>query len=117
MKESISVTKTFNFALRVIALYKNLIEQKEYILSKQLLRSGTSIGAQISESEYAQSRADFIHKFSIAIKEANETIYWLRLLYSSSLIDDSQYNDLLNDCTEILKILTASLKTAKSNKN
>jgi four helix bundle protein len=82
MKENIIKNKSFDFALRIVKLYQYLVEEKkEYILSKQLLRSGTSIGAMVRESEYAESKADFIHKLYIALKEANESLYWLELLY------------------------------------
>jgi four helix bundle protein len=84
MRDNLIKKKSFNFALRIINVYKYLIdEKKEFVLSKQLLRSGTAIGALVRESEYAESKADFIHKLSIALKEANESEYWLELLYHS----------------------------------
>ena len=92
MKENIVKNKSFEFALRIISLSKYLQEEKhEYILSKQCMRSGTSIGANIRESEHAESKADFIHKLSISLKEANETQYWLELLYKSDYIDETAY--------------------------
>jgi four helix bundle protein len=90
-------------------------EHKEYVLSKQVLRSGTSIGANIEESIHAQSKPDFVHKLSIAQKEASETNYWLRLLRDSDYINAKLAASIINDCEEIQKLLTASIKTAKSN--
>ena len=108
--------KSFAFALRVVKLYQYLVEQKkEYVLSKQLLRSGTAVGALIREAEQAESKADFIHKMAIAQKEANETDYWLELLYQSSLLDEKQYNSIINDCSEICKMLASILITSKKN--
>jgi four helix bundle protein len=107
--------KSYKFALRIIKLYKFLTEEKkEYVLSKQILRSGTSIGANITEANQAQSTADFIHKMSIAHKEAFETEYWLCLLRDSEYITEKQSESLINDCNELQKILTASIKTSKS---
>ena len=108
--------KTFNFALRIVKVYKDLcIEQKEFVLSKQLLRSGTAIGALQRESEYAESKPDFIHKLGIAQKECNETLYWLELLFGSEYITNDMYISLKSDAEELLKMLTSSIKTAKSN--
>ncbi len=87
--------------------------KKEFTLSKQVLRSGTSIGASIREAEFAQSDLDFIHKFSISLKEANETIYWLELLKDTEFIDSRLYESLYKDCDEIISILIASIKTLK----
>jgi len=114
MKKSIIKDKSFDFALLIIQLYKEMKSQDEYILSKQLLRSGTSIGANVNESLAAESKADFIHKMSIASKEARETLYWLELLDISQLatIDYSEYKD---KCIEIVKILTSIVKTSKTN--
>jgi len=110
--------KSYDFALRVIKAYKYLtIEQKEFVLSKQMLRSGTAVGALIRESEYAQSNADFIHKLSIALKEANETEYWLNLLKDSSFIDIKSFESVSNDCVELIKMLTAIIKTSKQKKS
>ncbi|NNE98704.1 MAG: four helix bundle protein [Pyrinomonadaceae bacterium] len=113
-QENILKEKSYKFALRVIRLYKHLsLEQKEYVLSKQVLRSGTSVGANVTEGNQAQSRSDFIHKMSIALKEASETEYWLCLLRDSSYLTESQSESLIVDCNELQKILTASIKTAK----
>ncbi len=115
-KENILKDKSYKFALRIISLYKFLVEKKkEFVLSKQTLRSGTSIGANITEGNQAQSRADFIHKLSIAHKEAFETEYWLCLLRDSEYITKKQAESLIIDCNELQKILTASIKTAKNN--
>ncbi|MEK7723180.1 MAG: four helix bundle protein [Acidobacteriota bacterium] len=109
--------KSYSFALRIVKLYKHLAEEKkEFVLSKQVLRSGTSIGANITEGNQAQSKPDFIHKLSISHKEAFETEYWLCLLRDSEYITEKQANSLLEDCKELQKILTISLKTAKNNK-
>lgn len=98
MRENIIKTKSFNFAIRIVKLYQHLTEtKKEFILSKQLLRSGTSIGANIRESEHGQSKSDFIHKLSISLKEANESDYWLDLLFQTNYIDELQYNSLKLD--------------------
>ena len=117
MKDNIIKSKSFSFALRIIKLYQYLqVEKKEFILSKQLLRSGTSIGAMIRESEQAESKADFIHKLAIAQKEANETEYWIELLYQSGYIDKHQYESIFYDITEIRKLLTSIIKTSKKRK-
>jgi four helix bundle protein len=116
MKESILREKSYQFALRIIKLYKFIsIEKKEFVLSKQILRSGTSIGANIEEANQAQSKTDFIHKLAIAQKEAAETNYWLRLLRDSEFLTDKQAESLLIDCEELQKILTSSIKTSKEN--
>ena len=106
--------KTRAFAINIINCYKFLIEeQHEYVLSKQLLRCGTSIGANARESKNAQSRNDFLSKLCIALKEADETDYWLDLLHATDYIDDDQYDSLAKDCSEIIKILTSIIKTLK----
>ena len=103
------------FALRIIRLYNYLKEEKQvYVLSKQLLRSGTSIGANIRESVNAQSRMDFINKLNIALKEANETEYWLELLHESDYLDDKQFESIYNDCGKLAATLTKIIKTTKS---
>ena len=113
-KENIVMNKSYAFALRMIKLYKFLnTEQKEFILSKQALRSGTAIGALIRESEHAQSKADFIHKMSIALKEANETEYWLMLLKDSDFISENSFNSIIDDCRELIKLLISIIKTSK----
>lgn len=110
--------KSFNFALRIVKLYKHLYkEEKEFILSKQILRSGTAIGAMQRESEHAESKADFIHKLSIAQKECNETLYWLELLYRSAYITDIAYQSIYNDAEELIKLLTSIIKSTKSSSN
>ena len=107
--------KSFKFALRIIRLSRYLQkEYHEYVLSKQILRSGTAIGALIRESKYAQSKADFLHKLAIALKEANETKYWLELLWQSEYIDDAMYSSIEPDIDELLKLLISSTKTIKS---
>lgn len=114
MKENIIKTKSYAFALRVIKLYKFLsIEKKEYILSKQILRSATSIGANVEEADAGQSKRDFIAKLQISLKESKETHYWLRLLRDSDFIDENQSESLITDCNEIIYILTSILKSAK----
>ena len=115
-KENIIGTKSKSFALRIINFCKLLDEKKEYIISKQLFRCGTSIGANVRESNNAQSTADFINKLSIALKEADETSYWLELLVESEIIDQQQYEELIIDVKEIIAILTSSIKTLKSKK-
>lgn len=118
MKQSILKDKSKTFALRTIRLYKYICEEKhEYVLSKQLLRSGTSIGANIAESFYGQSEADFISKLSIAQKEASETIYWLELLHESEYLNSTEFNSIHDDAEEIIKLLTSSIKTVKSKHN
>lgn len=110
--------KSFNFAIRIVKLYKYLNEEKkELILSKQILRSETSIGAMVSESEHSESKSDFIHKLSIAQKEANETLYWLKLLYMTDYISQNAYESINEDASELMKIITASIKTAKQSIN
>jgi len=116
MSENILQNKTYKFAIRIVNLYKYLCEQKrEYIMSKQILKSGTSIGALNREAEFAQSKLDFIHKLSIALKEANETIYWIDLLKETNYITVKMYESIKNDCEEIIKLLISSVKTAKKN--
>ena len=106
--------KSRTFAIEIINCYKYLIEeQHEYVLSKQLLRSGTSIGANTRESKNAQSRNDFLSKLNIALKEADETDYWLDLLHATDYLNDEMYDALANDCNEIIKILTSIIKTLK----
>ena len=103
------------FAIRIIKLYKYLQENKQvYVLSKQVLRSGTSIGANVRESVNAQSRMDFINKLSIALKEANETEYWLELLHESDYLNEDEFTSLYNDCGKIAATLTKIIKTTKS---
>ena len=115
MKEIIVRDKAFKFAVRIVRLNIYLRETKrEYVLSKQILRSGTSIGANIEEATGGVSTADFIYKLSIAYKEARETHYWLRLFHETGLIDDKIFKSLEKDCTEILKILYTIIKNLKN---
>lgn len=116
-KENILQEKSYGFALRVVRAYKHLtVEQKEYVLSKQALRSGTSVGANITEATQAQSKQDFIHKLAIALKEAVETEYWFRLLRDGDFLTVPQAESLIIDCKELQRILTSSIKTAKAKK-
>ncbi len=116
-KENIVMNKSYVFALRIIKLYKYLtVEQKEYILSKQVMRSGTAIGALIKEAEHGQSKADFIHKMSIALKEANETTYWLELLRDGQYITQSMFKSIYPDAEEIVKLLVKIVKTSKKTR-
>ena len=111
------INKCIAFSVKINKLRKNLREkQHEYNNSDQIQRSGTSIGANYSEACDAESKADFVHKMTIALKEANETIYWLKVLYGSDLIEREQYEDLMHDVEEIYRVLTASIKTAKERK-
>jgi four helix bundle protein len=114
--DNIIKRKSLQFALEIIKIWRLLQEEnKEYILSRQILRSWTSIWANIAESEHAESKPDFIHKMNIALKEANETEYWLELLYQSKYINDDVYLSLKNPLIEILKILTSIIKSSKTN--
>ncbi len=112
MRNNIILEKSKLFALEIIGLYKFLTDQKkEFVLSKQILRSGTSIGANVKEAVVAQSKADFYSKLHISLKEANETEYWLELLYESQYIDEKSFNSIYSDNKELLKILTSIIKT------
>lgn len=116
MKDNIVVDKSFKFAVRIVNLYKYLCEnKKEYVLSKQLLRSGTSIGANIREAVQGQSKKDFLSKMNIALKEASETEYWIELLLETNYLAKREGNSILEDCIEIKKILHSIVKTSKSN--
>ncbi len=116
MKNNIIRDKSFDFAIRIVNLYKYLTDNKrEFILSKQLLRSGTSIGALVRESEHAESKADFIHKLSIALKEANETDYWIDLLHKTDYLTKNEYESIKNDVIELLSLLVSIIKTSKKN--
>ena len=106
--------RSFQFAIRIVNLYKYLqAEKKEYVLAKQLLRCGTSIGANVAEAQQAQSRADFISKLNIALKESYETNYWIRLLYETQYLSQEQYQSILTDCKELERLLISIIKTAK----
>ena len=114
--DNIIEEKSFRFAVRIVNLNKHLqTNKKEFVLSKQLLRSGTSIGANISEAQQAQSRADFLSKLEIALKEASETKYWLRLLYATEYLTADQFESMHQDCSEIEKILVSIVKSTKKN--
>jgi four helix bundle protein len=116
MAKSVLRDKSYLFAIRIVKLSQYLqSERKEYVLSKQLLRSGTAIGALIREAEFGQSKPDFIHKLSIALKEANETEYWLLLLKDTHFIDDSSYKGIADNCSELIKMLVSSINTARKN--
>ncbi|MEM7486257.1 MAG: four helix bundle protein [Bacteroidota bacterium] len=113
-RENVIQTKSFDFALNIVRLVKKLQnEQKEYVLSKQVLRSGTAIGAMIREAEHAESKKDFTHKMSISLKEANETRYWLDLLYKSDFMEAGNYQMLNDEITQILRILASIVKSSK----
>jgi len=112
-KENIIVQKSYAFALQIIQLYKCLTEKKEFVLSKQILRSGTSIGANIHEAVASESKKDFIHKLGIALKESRETSYWLNLLNDSSYITNEEFNRLINSCDELIRILNSIILTTK----
>ena len=112
--DNIIEDKSFRFAIRIINLYKYLCRtKKEFVLSKQLLRAGTSIGANVAESQQAQSRADFISKLSIALKETSETKYWLRLLKATDYLTDEESRSIYADCIELEKLLVTILKSTK----
>jgi len=118
MKESVLKVKSMNFAVRIVNLYKYLqTTKKEFVLSKQVLRSGTSIGANIAESESAISDKDFLAKVYISLKECSETKYWLELLYKTEYIDEQQYESIQADCVELQKIMTATTKTLSKRLN
>lgn len=111
----IKVDKSEKFAIKIVNCYKYLsTERSEYVMSKQLLRCGTSIGANIAEAVYGESNLDYIHKLSISQKEASETLYWLRLLFSTSFLPIDLYTELKRDCEELLYIITAIITTLKS---
>ena len=114
MTDSIIFTKSKAFSLRIVRLYKYLRDRRESVISKQILRSGTSIGANVAESRYAHSMADFTSKLQIVLKEAAETQYWLELLRDAELVkSDKAFTSLCDDCTELIKLLTSRVKTAK----
>jgi four helix bundle protein len=115
-KPNVIREKSYQFALKIMSLYSEMNGQKEYVLSKQLLRSGTSIGANVTEATAAQSRKDFISKMSISSKEARETHYWLRLLKDSDLFKEIDFSSALADCEELIKILTSIVKTAQETR-
>ena len=114
MKENVLKSKSYLFAIRIVKLSQYLQQsKKEFVLAKQILRSGTAIGALIREAEYGQSKLDFTHKLSIALKEANETEYWICILNDTGYIDIKEFESISADCKELLKLLIASIKTTK----
>ena len=114
MSDSIIKNKSFSFAIRIINLYKFLVENKrEYVLSKQLLRSGTAVGALVREAQNAESSADFVHKLGVAQKENDETLYWLELLFETNYLDENEYNSIQNDANELLKMIRSAILTSK----
>jgi len=114
MSESIVKTKSFQFAVRVVNFYKLLVSgRKEFVMSKQLLRSGTSVGANVREAINAQSPADFVNKLSISQKECDETLYWLELLKETNYVNETEFTSMHNDATEILKIIRSIILTTK----
>jgi four helix bundle protein len=114
--DNIVAVKSYKFAVRIVKLFKYLkSEHNEYVLSKQILRSGTAIGALVRESEFAQSKADFTHKMYIALKEANETDYWIDLLHDTDYLNENMYQDIKKDIKEVIKLLVAITKTCKEN--
>ena len=116
MTKNIIYDKSYSFALRVVKLSNYLKnEHKEFVLSRQVLRSGTAIGALIKEAQFAQSKADFIHKLSIALKEANETDYWINILYDSNYLNKKMYDSLTVDVKEIISLLVSIVKSSKNN--
>ncbi len=116
MKENIVKDKSYNFSLRIIKLYKHLMDEKnEFVLSKQVLRCGTSIGANIEEAVGGQSKKDFINKIAIAYKEARECHYWIRLLKDSSFIESRSAGSLLNDCEELIKLTGKIISSSKKS--
>ena len=118
MKQNEVKAKSLDFAKRIVRLYQYLCEEKrEFVMSKQLLRSGTSIGANIAEAQYGSSRKDFCNKLYIALKECAETIYWLELLYSCDYLTEKEHSSLHRDCEELLKILTSITKSVKESDN
>jgi len=118
MKENIVKIKSFAFAVRIIRLYQYLVNtKKEFVLSKQLLRSGTSVGAMVREAEHSESTNDFKHKLAIAQKEINESIYWLELLVETDYLTKEQFETLNNDAIEIIKLITSIIKSVKAKNN
>jgi len=118
MRENIILNKSKALALRIIRMYKYLCdEKKEFVLSKQVLRSGTSIGANVREANRSQSKKEFVAKLNISLKEADETIYWLELLHESDYLDDDTFNSIYTDTEELVKLLVSIIKTTKANLN
>ncbi|MBP5419117.1 MAG: four helix bundle protein [Bacteroidales bacterium] len=118
--DNIVKDKSLSFGIRIVRMVRHLLKTctyAEHPIFTQILKSGTSIGANIREAEHAESLTDFKHKLKIALKEANESLYWLEILYCSEYIDESQYNSMKNDCVEINKILTSIIKTINNKQS
>ena len=113
MADSIVRSKSYDFAIRIVFLARHLVDKREFVISKQILRSGTSIGANVEEANQAQSTKDFVHRLSISLREATETNYWLRLLRDTKTLEEKVANSMIGDCEEIERILTASIRTTK----
>jgi len=114
--ENIIASKSYSFALKIISLYKLLaFGRKEFVLSKQILRSGTAVGALVKEAEHAQSKPDFLNKMNIALKEINETEYWLMLLKDTTFISETEFNSIFPDCKELIRLLASIVKTTKTS--
>ena len=116
MQNNVVLEKSFDFAVRIVRLYRYLAKTKnEFVLSKQLLRSGTSIGANVTEANEAFSRNEFAYKMSIALKKCSESSYWIELLYRTDYLTEQQYSSVMSDCVELKRLLTVIVKTAKMN--
>ena len=116
MKDNVVEDKSFEFAVRIVKLYKYLTtEKQEFVMSKQLLRSGTSVGANVSEAQQAQSPMDFLSKMNIALKESYESDYWLRLLHRTDYLNEEEYDSIITDCRSISKLLVTIVKSTKNN--
>lgn len=114
VKESVLRTKSFGFAVRIVNLYKLLCyREREFTISKQMLRSGTSVGAMMREAQFAESKMDFVHKLAVAQKEINETLYWLELLRDTEYISQQEFESINTDAVELIKMITGSIKTVK----
>ncbi len=116
MKENVVMEKSYGFAIRIVNLYRVLRKRDEFVLSKQLIRSGTAIGALIAEAEHAQSKADFVSKINIALKEANESKYWIKLLKDTGYITHEEFTSISTDCYELIKLTASIIKTSKNEK-
>ena len=118
MKENTVKIKSFAFAIRIVKLYQFLkTEHNEFVLSKQVLRCGTSVGAMVREAKHSESKSDFVHKMAIAQKEINETIYWLELLCQTNFLSNEQFESINSDAVELIKLITSIIKTTKTNLN
>lgn len=116
MRKNVVKDKSFDFAIRIVRLYQFLVvEKKEFVLSKQILRSGTSVGAMVREAEHSETKKDFIHKMAIAQKEINESIYWLEILKETDYLSQSEFESLNTNAIEVIKLITSIIKSAKAN--